>query len=761
MSVIANRIKAYEPPGGDGYRPDTDGDTIDAATPMNVWGSIQYISGVVERLTDADAYSFTTHGGAVVIDATPDKPSGVALKLSVYDANGTLLGIKDAPTNDQHLTIPLAAGTYYAILSSQGNYGDVGAYNLTVGTLPTDWDSRDIGSVGQPGYSGYDPDSGTFTIGGGGSDIWGTADQFRFAATPLTGDGSITVRVVSQDNTDGWAKAGVMIRETLASNSKHAMMVVSPDNGAAFQYRSSTGGSSFDSHTAGPAAPYWVQLVRSGDTLTGYYSSDGITWTQQSSATVAMKSTVYIGLAVTSHNNGTVSNAMFDNVALTGNIGTAPPVYNDLPAPTNLTLALGVSTGINLSWDPVDGSIGYAVDRSTDDVNWAQIATPGAGVTTFGDTGLAGEHDYFYRVSARDATGRSVPSTVADSFNRPSAPFNLMVSSVGNNNQFILNWRDVTGETGYRLERSTDGVNFTTVVTVGANVPAYTDNGISRFATYYYRVVATSTLGDSLASAVATNSIGLAPSGVAPDQVPLQWNAVSGAASYRVERSTNGGATFTALATVTGATTYTDTTVSPSTTYYYRVAGQNGSSQGVSPWQYVIVTTPAGQSPQVTPFPDHTIPSAQEVLTVSLSATGSGPITFTATAQSLAYVLTQQTGTLTYFSDGDNYYGQNEKWLQSVSGQWYFILATGELFQWDGGDGASGILLGNVGSSYYTDPSRLTDPPANDPHAALSISGNTLTVTRDLSWVSTLVITITATNAAGSDSTTFGVFVNP
>jgi hypothetical protein len=88
-------------------------------------------------------------------------------------------------------------------------------------------------------------------------------------------------------------------------------------------------------------------------------------------------------------------------------------------------------------------------------------------------------------------------------------------------------------------------------------------------------------------------------------------------------------------------------------------------------------------------------------------------------------------------------------------------LATGELFQWDGGGGASGTLLGNVGSSYYADPTRLTDPPANEPHATLNISGNTLTITRDLSWVNTMVITVTATNVAGSDSTTFSVFVNP
>src|SRR5262249_27647976 len=168
-------------------------------------------------------------------------------------------------------------------------------------------------------------------------------------------------------------------------------------------------------------------------------------------------------------NNSARNDAAFDNVTLTGVIGTAP-VYNSLPAPTGLTLTLGSGTGINLSWNAVAGSIGYAVDRSTDNVNWTQIATPGAGVTTYGDNGPTGSHRYFYRVSARDATGRSVPSDVAAADNRPGAPFNLTVSSNGNNNQFILNWRDVTGESGYRIERSTDGVTFTPVGSVGVNV---------------------------------------------------------------------------------------------------------------------------------------------------------------------------------------------------------------------------------------------------------------------------------------------------
>jgi hypothetical protein len=173
----------------------------------------------------------------------------------------------------------------------------------------------------------------------------------------------------------------------------------------------------------------------------------------------------------------------------------------------------------------------------------------------------------------------------------------------------------------------------------------------------------------------------------------------------------------------------------------------------------VSISATTGQAPVLSSIPDQTIPSLQQVVSVSLSATGTAPITFSATAQSLAYVLTQQTGTLTYFSIYDNYYGSNEKWLQAPSGQWYFILPTGALYQWDGSGQASGTLRGNVGTSYYADPTRLTNPPANQPHATLGITGNVLTITRDLTWHSSLVVTVTATNAYGSDSKTFNVFV--
>jgi regulation of enolase protein 1 (concanavalin A-like superfamily) len=141
-----------------------------------------------------------------------------------------------------------------------------------------------------------------YTLQGSGEDIWGTADAFRFAYQPLTGDGRIVARVASLTDTDSWAKAGVMIRESLDANARHALVAITPGNGVAFQRRTAPGGTS--THTAGAAVkdPYWVRLTRVGNTFTAHQSANGSTWTRVGSAvTLTMASNVYVGLALTSH----------------------------------------------------------------------------------------------------------------------------------------------------------------------------------------------------------------------------------------------------------------------------------------------------------------------------------------------------------------------------------------------------------------------------------------------------------------------------
>ncbi len=202
------------------------------------------------------------------------------------------------------------------------------------GGLPAPWQHQDIGAVAAVGSATYS--GSTFTVKGSGADIWGAADEFHYVYQTLTGDGTITARVASQTNSNAWAKAGVMFRNTLAAGSMQADMIITPTSGSSFQWRATTGGTSAGANSAGPVAPYWVRLVRSGNNFSAYRSADGAAWTQVGTTTaIAMGSTVYVGLAVTSHADGTLSTVTFDNVSVTGGSGGPTPTpIGPSPTPT-------------------------------------------------------------------------------------------------------------------------------------------------------------------------------------------------------------------------------------------------------------------------------------------------------------------------------------------------------------------------------------------------------------------------------------------
>jgi regulation of enolase protein 1 (concanavalin A-like superfamily) len=187
--------------------------------------------------------------------------------------------------------------------------------NAATGGLPTGWTDQDIGSVSLAGSASYS--GGTYTVNGSGSSISGTADQFNYAYQTAGTSYTITARVVSMTNTNSGAQAGVMIRETLATGSTMANINVTPSNGVTWVTRTTSGSATGGSRTASLVAPYWVRVVRNGSTFTGYYSSDGVTWTQQGTVTISMASSAYIGLVVSSRNNAQLCTATFDNVSIT------------------------------------------------------------------------------------------------------------------------------------------------------------------------------------------------------------------------------------------------------------------------------------------------------------------------------------------------------------------------------------------------------------------------------------------------------------
>jgi hypothetical protein len=279
------------------------------------------------------------------------------------------------------------------------------------------YQSQDIGDVAAAGS--FSESGGVFSVRGSGADIYRTADEFRYVWQPLTGDGQITTRVVSQTNTDYWAKAGLMLREQLTANSRHALVFVTPGAGAFMQYRTATGGTTGPSSgpIPGIAAPYWLRLVRQGNVVSGYVSVNGTSWAQRGSVTFSsLPNSVYIGLAVSSRNDGVLSTVAFDNVAASASPPPSVQPGVDVTPPT-IPLGLRVSAAgtnqINLSWhastDTGAGVAGYRIFR-----NGIRVAAVTS--VTYSDAGLSANTLYTYTVSAYDAaspSNESAPSTAA------------------------------------------------------------------------------------------------------------------------------------------------------------------------------------------------------------------------------------------------------------------------------------------------------------------------------------------------------------
>jgi hypothetical protein len=230
--------------------------------------------------------------------------------------------------------------------------------------------------------------AGTFTMAASGADIWDNADEFHYAYKMLSGQGSIVAMVQSVENNDSWAKAGVMIRETLDPDSAHTMVVVTPAEGVSFQRRAETAGISTHETTGGITAPYWVKIERdlSGN-FTGYRSADGSSWERQGlSEYIQMGANVYIGLAVTAHNASATCEAVFTNVTTTGTV-TGQWSSRDIGIQTNdaETLYVGIAdtagnVGVVEHEDPDAAQIGawtqWAVDLAefaNQGVNLAEI----------------------------------------------------------------------------------------------------------------------------------------------------------------------------------------------------------------------------------------------------------------------------------------------------------------------------------------------------------------------------------------------------
>ncbi len=268
------------------------------------------------------------------------------------------------------------------------------------GPVPSPWLTQDVGSVGAAGSASYS--NGVFTVAGAGADIWGTADAFRYVYQGTSGDAQIVARVASIQNTNTYAKAGVMLRESLAAGAAHVILDVKPDGSVEFMTRSASNGSTTFLGSASQAQPTWLKLARSGSTVTGYVSSNGSTWTTVGSTTISIASSAYTGFLVNSHNTGALNTSTFDNVALTA--GTTPPPTSAPGTPTSPSPAngaTGVSATPTLTWS-ASGATSYDVRFGTANPP-PQVAT-GQTSASYAPASLAANTTYYWQVVAKNSS---------------------------------------------------------------------------------------------------------------------------------------------------------------------------------------------------------------------------------------------------------------------------------------------------------------------------------------------------------------------
>src|SRR5581483_11995921 len=239
-------------------------------------------------------------------------------------------------------TIDLGATAYVglAVTShdvSTATTADMSHVSVTAPSLPSPQKDADIGAPAIAGSASYA--AGTYTVKGAGTDIWATADQFHFVYQAISGDVDVVAHVASIANTSAWAKAGVMVRESLNANARHALTLLSVGHGFAFQRRIDPGGTSINTSWGAASAAGWVRLKRTGYTFESYASADGTTWTLIATDTVPMNDPVYVGIAVTSHNAAEATTALVDHFSITQ---TQPPANQ--PPTVTLTSPAGGST---------------------------------------------------------------------------------------------------------------------------------------------------------------------------------------------------------------------------------------------------------------------------------------------------------------------------------------------------------------------------------------------------------------------------------
>jgi fibronectin type 3 domain-containing protein len=244
--------------------------------------------------------------------------------------------------------------------------------------------------------------------------------------------------------------------------------------------------------------------------------------------------------------------------------------------------AAGVSiSSIVIVWPAVTGAASYKIYRSTVDTGTFTFAGS-ATRDTFSDTTRDAGTTYYYRISAVNSSGESGQSASFNAMTFPVVPFGMSAATVSSSS-IVITWQPFPGAASYNVYRSAvDTGTFPLAGSVATDT--LNDTGLAAGATYYYKISAINSSGESGLSAsftaitIPSMPVGVNAAAVSSSSIVITWPAVTGAASYNVYRSDVDTGTYAAIGSV-ATDTFSDTGLAAGATYYYKISGVNSSGE--------------------------------------------------------------------------------------------------------------------------------------------------------------------------------------
>ncbi|MBN1927550.1 MAG: alpha-galactosidase [Prolixibacteraceae bacterium] len=232
--------------------------------------------------------------------------------VSVSVENEDIVSLKLTGVNTYRIKARKEGETTLTAKTSDGKKSASCRIKVLPSNIPSPWNLDDIRDD-KASAEYYD---GTFSIEGNGRDIWGGLDQFAFLNQPVESDADISARIVSQTNTDPWAKTGLMFRENNEADSKFIMISVTPVNGVTMQWRETKGEGCSKKDFPAVSLPVYLKLSKSGSMFTAYKSNDGVNWETLGDVKLnqSFPENILVGMAVCSHTSQSLNLSEFDNV---------------------------------------------------------------------------------------------------------------------------------------------------------------------------------------------------------------------------------------------------------------------------------------------------------------------------------------------------------------------------------------------------------------------------------------------------------------